>query len=502
MEPAIKPVNPKDYVPSSGFTSIQEQEKKSKKKKKFLKGLGIFFGIVLGLILIAYLAGVFYFTNRFMPYTNIGDFNVSMMSKADAATLIDETTADYQISVEGQGLSFVLSSHDAGFDIDSEGIVTEALKGINPWLWPMEMQKTYDKSEALVASYGQDGMGQAIQSYIDEINEDATQPVNATIDYDDEKDSYVVVPEQAGTALDRDAVMEQIGEAIVELAPSVTITEAALAMPEVLSSEPNLQTACDSANELIRANFEVVMGGSTVSYVNPDLLSEWITLDENLSATLDESEIEGWAITLSSVLGTIGSERTYTREDGKEVKVSGGVYGWEVDVDAFVASIKEAVSAGQTENLEVPTLQQAAVYTKLGARDWGDRYIDVDIAEQHARFYDNGKIIWEADFISGRKGTHDTTLGVNYLNNKEAPSILIGYKEDGKTKEYETPVRYWMPFIYNSIGFHDADWQGSGFGGNRYAEGLGSHGCINLSVDKATELWEIIEIGDVVITHM
>ena len=95
-------------------------------------------------------------------------------------------------------------------------------------------------------------------------------------------------------------------------------------------------------------------------------------------------------------------------------------------------------------------------------------------------------------------GVHDTSVGVYWLNQKASPSKLIGY-ENGK-KIYESDVQYWMPFVGNVIGLHDADWQSS-FGGTRYRDGAGSHGCVNLPPYKAAELYGIIQSGDVVVSH-
>ena len=68
------------------------------------------------------------------------------------------------------------------------------------------------------------------------------------------------------------------------------------------------------------------------------------------------------------------------------------------------------------------------------------------------------------------------------------------------TPEYESFVNYWMPFKGNSVGLHDATWQ-SAFGGSRYLQGFGSHGCVNLPLDKAKELYGMVEPGDVVVVH-
>ena len=84
---------------------------------------------------------------------------------------------------------------------------------------------------------------------------------------------------------------------------------------------------------------------------------------------------------------------------------------------------------------------------------------------------------------------------------KQSPSVLIGYLDkEGKIKDYEEEVKYWMPFVGNSVGFHDATWQPS-FGGDMYAQGYGSHGCVNLSYSAAESLYSIIQPNDVVVVH-
>lgn len=54
---------------------------------------------------------------------------------------------------------------------------------------------------------------------------------------------------------------------------------------------------------------------------------------------------------------------------------------------------------------------------------------------------------------------------------------------------YEAPVDYWMPFN-DQIGLHDADWKYV-FGGDEYIYN-GSKGCINLPVDVAPQVYELV----------
>ena len=65
-------------------------------------------------------------------------------------------------------------------------------------------------------------------------------------------------------------------------------------------------------------------------------------------------------------------------------------------------------------------------------------------------------------------------------------------------REYETPVKYWMPFN-GGVGLHDASWRGS-FGGNIY-QNSGSHGCINLPPKTVKRLYDLVSVGTIVVCH-
>ena len=112
----------------------------------------------------------------------------------------------------------------------------------------------------------------------------------------------------------------------------------------------------------------------------------------------------------------------------------------------------------------------------MGQPDWG-AHAEVDISDQHAWFFDaDGNLVWESDIVSGKPG-HDTTRGIFRVFKKESPGTLTGKTDPATGKpEYVTQVQYWMQFTTDGIGFHDASWQAA-FGGTRYLQGYGSHGC-------------------------
>ena len=138
-----------------------------------------------------------------------------------------------------------------------------------------------------------------------------------------------------------------------------------------------------------------------------------------------------------------------------------------------------------------------------GGRDWGNRYIDIDLSEQYVRMYgDDGSVIWESACVSGdaSKG-YDTPTGVNQINdNKRSGDVELrglDYDKDGEP-DYETPVSYWMPFVGNLVALHDA--QRYNFGGTIY-QWNGSHGCVNLPVSVAGNVYNKIDAGTPVVCH-
>jgi lipoprotein-anchoring transpeptidase ErfK/SrfK len=116
--------------------------------------------------------------------------------------------------------------------------------------------------------------------------------------------------------------------------------------------------------------------------------------------------------------------------------------------------------------------------------------IVISINEQKLRYYQKGVVIFETDVVTGIN--NGTPRGTYSILDKARNVSLVG-------DDYESFVRYWMPFIGRSYGIHDASWR-SRFGGNIYKYN-GSHGCVNISTKAAAELFNMVEIGTPVIVE-
>lgn len=490
-----------DYI--SAQMNPVDLSPKSSKRGRAGKVIAITFASILTLLAIAYVAGSVYFSSHFLPNTKAGNVDLSLMSTEEAEKAVDSSMSAYKLAISGQGFDLSLSANDAGLSVDSSSVVKNMISAFNQWQWPLNITSSHDLTNQLVATVNGTGLEDKVRSAVDTFNASARQPENASVSYNAASKAFVVNPEVSGTAIDADKVIAAADDALVSMSNSVKLTDDALLKPSVLSTDAGLATACTNANNLLKANLDLQLAGTNVSTVDAQTISSWVVFREDSSVSLNQEAITAWAADLGTKCDTVGTTRTYTRADGKECTVSGGSYGWSIDEATLVTTVTDSINNGTVGVVEVPTEQTGSAYNGQGAADWG-RYIDIDLSQQYVRYYDaSGNIIWESACITGKPdGEHNTPAGVYYLNAARTNEKLEGY-ENG-VKIYTSYVSYWMPFVGNAIGLHDASWQPS-FGGTMYQDGYGSHGCVNLPVSAAAELYSIVTsngyVGDCVVSH-
>lgn len=469
------------------------------------KVAGIAIGAVILLLAAVYVAGAVVFTGRFYPNTVMGRLDLSLKSADEAAALLGEAESDYALEVEGQGVDFTVSSEQAGLGVDARSIVDAALGDSEPWKWPLRIMGLHDETDRMVAAGDLEALSAVVHEAIDAFNESAEPSSDAFVAFDEEKGMYAVQKEVYGKQISADAVVELAADAVASMQDTLALNDDVLIKPSVFSDDERLSAAAEKANVMIGC--DVILKSSTdgteISELDGGIVFRWISFDENFEPVLDSVALDAWAQEMAASLNTVGTMRSYTRPDGKHVEIGGGDYGWQVDSAALVAAIQDAVSNGTVGDLSIPCSSTGNGYTAPG-QDWG-AYCDVDLTEQHAYYYDaSGGLVWDAPIVSGKpNGEDDTPTGVYYLKNLQQDVSLKGPIDPQTNKpEWDSPVDYWMPFVGNMVGLHDAPWQPSSVFGNAEAyKTYGSHGCVNLSPDAAAALFGVIQVGDPVIVH-
>ena len=490
----------------------------------------IVLAVVLVLGVAVYAAGTVAFSQICYPHTHVADVDVSLMSLKTASSRVETAAKSYRLKVAGDGFEWTYQPESPDEIIDAKAAVKRVIDSNEPFTWPVRLYRALTSNTAsdettvtsekageasdktsketpvdLPASFDQQAFSDSLGKAIDAFNANRTGTFDTAGAYDEAAGKFTLEKAHSNRQLDKDAITKAALSAVSTLSSQVKLDNDSFIPLAGGATDKELQAACDAANALIGANVNLKMGGSTVATLDGKQLMQWITFDDKLSPTLNTEPVTAWVRDLAqNTLDTVGTDRTYTRPDGKTITVGGGTYGWNSNEEELVKMLQDAVANKQVGDIEIPTLQTAAKFSAKGQPDWG-AYADVDLSEQHARYYDAaGNLVWESGIISGKPDPENATpTGIYMLNTNNGPSVLIG-KKDPKTGKpsYESPVSWWMPFVGNLIGFHDATWQAPSSFSNPYAyQTVGSHGCINLPLDKAQQLASVIKVGDCVIVH-
>lgn len=483
-------------VPSHPMSEVGTKHKKSYLGAKVFAGLLLAAGII-------YLGGVVYFSGHFYPHTTVANNDVSFKTPAELASVVASKASEYTATISGDGLNLEVKGTDIDLSVNSDALASDAKATQNSFAWPAEVFGNHNISDDVSVTFNSDKLAALLAGPISNINQNATQPTNATLSYDSSSSSFKITDEVAGSAIDEQAALSIISDGITALQTNIELSSSALVQPAITSTSDTIKKAQSAANKFLVGSIKLTFNGSEVATVDNNLVGSWVKVGADGTVALDTDAISTWANDeLAPKINTVGTTRTYTRPDGKKISVSGGDYGWQIDAATLASNLATQLQSASNADLEIPTSSTGSTWTALGEQDWSSTYIDVDLTEQHARMYQDGNLVWESDFVSGDiSKDFYTPTGVYYVNgNKQQNAKLIGpdFDHDGES-DYTSYVDYWIPFVNNLVAFHDAPWRRS-FGGTIY-NGNGSHGCLNLPPTAAQQLYDLAPVGTVVVVH-
>ncbi len=473
-------------------------EAKGRPKRRYRK-LWLIPVVLVALLAAAYGGGVYYFNEHCLPNTMVDGADVSGMTKSEVAASIESQVADYVISVTGDGVDLNLTASDLSLGYDGEAYAANVMSRTSAWQWPLEISGSRSYTLQKTIKYDSDKVVSALAPFVEQSRSTAEKTAKeATVTYDSASKAFVLQIDGDTSSLDGDAAAAKVCSALDALQTTVELGD------DCMNTGYDFSSFVVKANSCLSAAPTLTLAGTTVAEIGADQIASWLKVGNDLGIEIDSAAVTAWCKgDLSKACDTVGTSRTYTRADGQTFTVAGGEYGWNIDGASTADKIISALEGGQKTIIEIPTLSKGETWV-LGGQDWGKRYIDIDLSEQHARMYDDsGSLIWESDVVTGdTTEDHATPTGVYTMNsNRASDNVELRGEIDASTgePEYISYVDYWMPFIGNSYALHDASWRSS-FGGTIYC-GNGSHGCVNLPVDKAAELWNLCRVGDTVVVH-
>jgi len=130
----------------------------------------------------------------------------------------------------------------------------------------------------------------------------------------------------------------------------------------------------------------------------------------------------------------------------------------------------------------------------------------VSFQAQHAWAYQGDQVVMDNAVTTGIRGISDfgTDFGPMKILHKDHPWKFQSPWPKGSPHWYPDTVVQWTAFFtVTGEAFHDATWEpDSDLGpGSQYTQGLQSHGCIHLPVDKAEWMYNWADVGMPVIVY-
>lgn len=463
-----------------------------------VKALWITGGVLAGICLI-YVAISVYFMSHFFVNTKINGKNFSGKTASDVEKYLQTNIKDYKLTIlENEGRQDVISGSEIGLEYRAGTEAEKLLKDQNGFAWPKAFFTENSRKVSVNVSYNEESLNQRI-SQLSCLQTEQTPAENAKPEFDGNQ--YVIKPEVYGNAVDKERLTEQVKVHITEFQPQLDMVETkCYAKPKYVEDSKEVQEACDAMNKYVNASITYPMNEPVV--VDKALISQWLQVDGEMKVSLNTEAMKQWFTAFGDKYDTQGTTRTFTTPAGKSATVTGGTYGWSIDEDTELVNLQNSILNGEVVTRETAYYAGGTAAAHSG-QDWGNTYAEVDMSAQHMWYVQNGQVVLETDVVTGEPiPSRITPEGVYSLMWKQRDATLVGdIKPETGKPEYETDVAYWMQVTSSGVGFHDAIWQ-TAFGGTLYQiPGTGSHGCINMPLDQAGALFNMIEPGTPVIFH-
>lgn len=468
-----------------------ERQRKKRSSNKNKKQNGIIKGTIIGLgtISVMYLGMSAFFMNHFYPGSQINGVNVSFKTVNEAEEKISSVIGAYTLDIEGRdGIKEKINGEDIKLVCNKKDKIKEFKDGQSPIKWGASIFSKSNLEIDEIMTFDKELLKEKLDKSELFNTKNKVEPKDVTFEY--VNNEYKIIDEVNGNKIKKDAVYENIENAILKGKNILNLDEAnCYEKPKYTAKSKETIEAKELLNKYtslkITYNF-----GNDEEEIDGSTINKWLSVDKNMNITFNESQIRKYVDSLATKYNTFGKTRKFAASTGKTVDVYGGNYGWILNKSEEVKSLIETIKKGKDATKEPIYSQKAASHD---SKDFGDTYVEINLTKQHMWLYKNGSLVTETDVVTGDIGKNfGTPAGTYRLTYKEKNATLKG-------EGYSAPVEFWMPFNGN-IGIHDAPWRKDEFGKEIYKTN-GSHGCVNTPPTIAGIIFDNIQAGTPVICY-
>ncbi|MDT3766849.1 L,D-transpeptidase family protein [Gleimia hominis] len=465
--------------------------------------------VVAALVALLALAagGIWYgshYANRALPRTHVGSVDVAGMNRAQLKSLLQQKNEQSQVSVQTPDGKFVANLNKIGTPINVDDTIKKVLepnRSVGARFKALFSARTVDP----VVSPNLDATQDFVLSILPEGIEQAK---NAQVVRADDGKGFSVKPGQVGRTLDTKALVAAGKKAALSLQSGSV--KAAYEDREPDITDADAQQLADKAMELSQTNVQIKYEDESI-VPSISRRTEWVDLKPSgeKALKLNAEAVSKWVQKAADDYVNQEPQNGQRRvnKDGKVIQtVSQPQEGRSVNnVDKVAADMMQAIEAGKdyegaftaktTEaKWDEKVVAPAAESLYYKASD-GEKWIDINLSNFTVTAFNGGTPeIGPIPMVPGAPGW-ETVTGIHRIYLKYPTQTMRGTDFDGS--EYETPGVPSVMYFSGNYALHGAPWRGS-FG---YAGSAGSHGCVNLPVGSAAQLYEWAPMGTVVASH-
>lgn len=471
-EERVDDAQPSDGGPDAPSYAWAPSEPLPRKSRK-----GLWIGLGAGAAAIALAASSLILI---APGTAVAGVGIGFLTPGAAVEAVQQRLADTTIVLTGEGGDAVVTGADLGASVDAEALVDAAFAGHPLWnvtAWfpaSVDAEVTIDEDAAMSAL-----RAEAPQLY--------TDPVDATLAFDEKAAAYVATPAEEGSGIDVESVRAALqdaflaGRAEVELEPAMAPVRAATPTYVAESTAARLNTI------LATAGFYV--GDERVVPVAPAVAQSWLTVtpgdDGTFEIAADQAEIEKLVPTLAAAVDRDPVDARVITDSGGDVlqELTPGVTGRVLGDTSDVAGDYAAQLATGAAAFQLPVEQTEFATTAL------ERRVEVDLSSQTLYMFENDKVTRSFPISSGLSVT-PTEQG-HFRVFAFVPIQDMGCFPGA---EYCTADIPWVAYFNGDQAFHGAYWH------NNFGNPM-SHGCVNMPISTAKALYDWLAVGTEVWIH-
>lgn len=452
-------------------------------KSKVLSNRGVIEKTIIAIasVLLIYLLISLYFINHFFAFTVINGVNVSLKTDDDVDQIMRNYVENYELQlIERDGETEDITGQEVDLQYKGEDRISEVLHRQSSIKWISSLFKSQQLDLNDLFVYNKKALEDKI-NHLYCLNKNQIEPRNVGFKYIN--GSYELVEEKYGNKIRKENLYKAIRSSLLKGESKLNLNEKlCYENPQYTITSDKTHRTRELLNKYVSTNVTYKFG-TQKEKLDGSTIHIWLNIDNDLNVEINKAAAAWYVMKLSKKYDTVGITREFQSSIGKVIEVKGGLYGWKINQSAETEALLENISSGRTLTRE-PVYTQKALSRE--GNEIGNSYVEINITRQHLWFYKDGKLIAHGPVVTGNPSRgNSTAVGAYMLNYKQKDTVLSG-------PGYAANVKYWMPF-YGNIGLHDASWRFS-FGGEIYKKN-GTHGCVNVPLYLAKEIFEHIGEG-------